>query len=149
MEVDLIQVMKIREIKLYTMKLVILPLSFLLAVSCGNTRKGNQTLPVVTETNTPSSPIKVIENIPSCLAEQLNKIQAKQYDSPPVSSDEYESNGRKVCLFTSECCDQYDILFDESCKGFCAPSGGITGKGDGKCTEFKQNAKLNRNIWKK
>jgi hypothetical protein len=141
--------MKISTLKLYTMKLVIIPLSILLAVSCGNTRKGNQTLPVVTETNTPESPIKKIENIPSCLAEQLNKIQARQYDSPPVSIDEYEYNGRKVYLFTSECCDQYDILFDENCKGFCAPSGGITGKGDGKCTDFKEKARLIRNIWKK
>ena len=135
--------------RINTMKLPLIFICFLVAVSCGHTQKGTKTLPVVSETNTPASPIKVIENIPGCLAEQLNKIQANQYQNPPVQIDEYDYNGKKVYLFKAECCDQYDILFDETCKGFCAPSGGITGKGDGKCTDFIKSAKLIRNIWKK
>ena len=128
------------------MKTFIIPL-FLLAIACGNTKK--TTLPVVSEVNNPSTPIKKIENIPPCLADQLSKIQANQYENPPVQVDEYEYNGRTVYLFTSECCDQYNVLFDDNCKGFCAPSGGVTGRGDGKCGDFKTNGKLVRNIWKK
>jgi hypothetical protein len=131
------------------MKTILLPLAFFFAMACGHTQKGSKTLPVVSETNTSTSPIRKIENIPACLAEQLTRIQSNQYENPPLQIDEYEYNGKKVYLFTADCCDQYNILFDENCKGFCAPSGGITGKGDGKCTDFKDNAKLVRNIWKR
>ena len=131
------------------MKTILLPLMFMVTIACGGARKGNKTLPVISNPDSTSSPIKKIENIPTCLAEQLTRIQAHQYDNPPIQIDEYEYNGKKYYLFTADCCDQYNILFDENCKGFCAPSGGITGKGDGKCPDFKDNAKLIRNIWKK
>ena len=131
------------------MKTILLPMMFLVAVACGNTQKGSKTLPVTSDPNAPASPIKRIENIPGCLADQLGRIQAHQYENPPIQIDEYEYNGKKVYLFTADCCDQYNILFDENCKGMCAPSGGITGKGDGKCADFKDKAVFIRNIWKK
>ena len=109
------------------MKKIVIPFLFLIAVSCNGPKKGNQTLPVVSEPNTPTSPIKVIENIPTCLAQQLSMIQANQFNSPPIQIDEYEYNGKKVYLVIADCCDQYNVLFDDNCKGFCAPSGGLTG----------------------
>jgi hypothetical protein len=125
------------------MKTTLLPLCFLMVIACGNSRKGTTTLPVT------SNPVVTIENIPGCLAEQLVKIQNNQLENAPIQIDEYEMNGKKVYLYTADCCDQYNVLVDENCKGFCSPSGGITGKGDGKCVDFNKTAKLIRNIYKK
>ena len=127
------------------MKSALLPLCVLIiSVACGNSKKGTNTLPVVSDTSVTST-----ANLPACLASQLNKIENNQYDNPPVKIDEYEYLGKRMFLFTAACCDQYNILFDENCKGTCAPSGGITGRGDGKCSDFNDKAKFVRTIWKK
>jgi hypothetical protein len=67
---------------------------------------------------------------------------------PPAQVYEYIFNGKTVFLFSSNCCDQYNMAFDEKCNYVCAPSGGITGKGDGKCTDFNAVAKEIRLVWK-
>jgi len=38
-----------------------------------------------------------------------------------------------VYLFVAPCCDQFNALFDLQGARICAPSGGIAGRGDGKC----------------
>jgi hypothetical protein len=43
--------------------------------------------------------------------------------------------GKPAYLFTAPCCDQFDYLYDSEGKRLCAPSGGVTGRGDGKCDE--------------
>lgn len=35
----------------------------------------------------------------------------------------------------SPCCDKYDYLYDSRGGILCAPSGGLTGRGDGRCPE--------------
>ena len=68
--------------------------------------------------------------------------------NPPLQVDEYLYNGKKVFLFTAPCCDFFNMVYDDSCKAVCAPSGGITGKGDGKCEDFATTAKFVKSIWK-
>jgi hypothetical protein len=63
-------------------------------------------------------------------------------------SDEYRYNGKRVFLFSSDCCDQFNQVVDEQCNYICAPSGGITGKGDRKCTDFADKAELVKVVWK-
>ena len=41
--------------------------------------------------------------------------------------------GEKAFLVTSPCCDQFNYLYDKNGRVLCAPSGGITGRGDGRC----------------
>ncbi len=50
-------------------------------------------------------------------------------------------------LFSSNCCDQFNTLYDESCNRICAPSGGFTGRGDGRCRDFNQVAKYLGKVW--
>ncbi|CAF4247670.1 unnamed protein product, partial [Rotaria sordida] len=52
-----------------------------------------------------------------------------------------------VYLGTSNCCDQFDPLYDGECNYICAPSGGIRGDGDGKCTDFHAKATALGTIW--
>ena len=62
--------------------------------------------------------------------------------------DEYLYKDKKVYLAIAQCCDFFNLLYDENCKEICAPTGGFTGKGDGKCPDFEKEAKLIKTIWK-
>jgi hypothetical protein len=89
-----------------------------------------------------------IADIPACVQKKINEIKAKPKWNPPATVTEYLYNGKKVYLFTSDCCDQYIELYDSNCNYLCAPSGGFTGRGDGKCTDFYTTATLLREVWK-
>lgn len=90
-----------------------------------------------------------VGNAPSCLRKLIDRIENKQYENPPIQIDEYNYKGQRVFLYTADCCDQYNVAYDENCNAICAPSGGLTGSGDRKCIDFKDSAKLVRMIWKK
>jgi hypothetical protein len=87
--------------------------------------------------------------LPACVQKLIDDAQKEDPPMPPVQVDEYLYKGKKVYLFTAQCCDFYNMVYDDSCKNICAPSGGFTGRGDGKCPDFDSTAKLVRTIWKK
>ena len=86
--------------------------------------------------------------VPACIQQRIIELQNKPVQNPPVVITEYLYSGKKVYLISADCCDQYDILVDEKCNTVCAPSGGFTGKGDGKCEDFEKTATLIKVIWK-
>jgi hypothetical protein len=86
--------------------------------------------------------------VPGCILQKIEALKAEPKQNPAAEVNEYLYNGKRVFLFTSPCCDQYNILYDESCETMCAPTGGLTGKGDGKCADFNESAKHIKVIWK-
>lgn len=86
--------------------------------------------------------------IPPCIQAKIDEIKKQPRWNPPASVEEYEYNGRRGFLFNADCCDQYNQAFNENCNYICAPTGGITGKGDRKCEEFKEKAQLKKVVWK-
>jgi hypothetical protein len=88
------------------------------------------------------------KEVPQCVWNKIDAIKAEPKWNPPAEVIEYLYNGKQVYLFTSDCCDQYIMLYDGSCNYICAPSGGITGSGDGKCTDFYSTAKHVKLVWK-
>jgi hypothetical protein len=53
-----------------------------------------------------------------------------------------------VFLVVPDCCDQYISVYSSECALICSPSGGFSGKGDGKCLDFYQEAKEGLLLWK-
>ena len=88
------------------------------------------------------------KGMPACVQKKIEQIKKEQVWNPPAEVNEYTYKGKQVFLFTSDCCDQYIMLYDGSCNNICAPSGGIDGKGDGKCDDFYTSAKFIRLVWK-
>ena len=84
----------------------------------------------------------------SCINNKIAKIKAQKKWNPPAQVDEYLYQGKRVYLFSSDCCDQYNYLYDENCKLICEPSGGITGQGDGNCANFSNEAQHIKLVWK-
>lgn len=86
--------------------------------------------------------------IPSCIQKKIDQIKAGPKGSDASEINEYIYQGKHVYLFNSACCDQYNPLLDGNCNYICAPSGGITGKGDMKCTDFSATAQFVKLVWK-
>jgi hypothetical protein len=85
--------------------------------------------------------------VPECIRKKIDSIRALPKWNPPARVSEYVYKGQQVYLFTSDCCDQYYMLYDSQCQYICAPSGGMTGTGDGQCWDFYQSAKFIRIVW--
>lgn len=50
----------------------------------------------------------------------------------------YKYKGKTVYLAVMPCCDQMNLLLDSKGIQICSPSGGFSGHGDGKCTDFEK-----------
>ena len=87
-------------------------------------------------------------SIPSCVQQKIETIQTETKWNPPAEVNEYSYEGKQVYLFTSNCCDQYNSVYDSDCNNICSPSGGFTGNGDGRCNDFLEKAKHIKLIWK-
>lgn len=88
------------------------------------------------------------DTVPTCIQQKIEQVQKETKWNPPAEVNEYNYEGKRVYLFTSPCCDQYNNLYDSDCNLICAPSGGYTGTGDSKCRDFFEKAKHVKLIWK-
>ncbi len=118
--------------------LVLLVFPFLSASECGKKKKKK------IEDNKEA----VKDSIPVCLRKLIDIANKEIPPNAPVQIDEYSYNGKKVFLLTAQCCDQFNTLYDDSCKMICSPSGGITGRGDRTCDNFSKNASFVKLVWK-
>jgi len=77
---------------------------------------------------------------------KVKKDQRPQWVSQALSKSfedrEYEGifeckyQGKTVYYTLSLCCDQYNPVYDAQKNYICAPTGGITGQGDGNCQDL-------------
>ena len=84
-------------------------------LSCGKTNK-------LTTNNT----------IPLCTQKLIDSATGKPKGAIFTKIESYLYQDKTVYLFTAGCCDRYNEVKDENCKYLFSPSGGLTGKGDGK-----------------
>lgn len=87
-------------------------------------------------------------DVPPCIQQMIADYSNRPIQNPPAEFYSYDYKGQTVYYMKPPCCDQMSKLYDSNCNFICSPDGGITGKGDGKCTDFystRQNEKL---IWK-
>jgi hypothetical protein len=78
----------------------------------------------------------------------IKRFGSEPVGNPPLSIWRYEYNGQIVYFVPAHCCDLYSTLYDENGEVLCAPDGGITGKGDGHCTDFSAQRINEQLIWK-
>jgi hypothetical protein len=85
----------------------------------------------------------VTDVCPSCFSDLISS------SNPPLEIWAYKYNNQIVYLALADCCDQYDFLYNSNCNQLCAPSGGFSGIGDGKCADFHDKATDGKLVWKK
>jgi hypothetical protein len=84
---------------------------------------------------------------PAWVDQLIKQFQSEPVGNPPRSIWRYEYNGQVVYYIPAQCCDQYSILLDAQKNGLCAPDGGFTGGGDGKCPDFFTTRTNEQLIW--
>ena len=85
---------------------------------------------------------------PAWVEDMVRKFQSEPAGNPPQSIWRYEYNGQVVYYIPPQCCDQYSRLLDMGGNLICAPDGGLTGQGDGRCPDFFDNRADEKLIWK-
>ncbi len=73
--------------------------------------------------------------------------QSEPVGNPPRSVYSYDYKGQTVYYVPPQAGDQYSQLYDTQGNLICAPDGGLTGKGDGKCPDFASQASNKVLIW--
>lgn len=74
-------------------------------------------------------------SLPEWLRVKIGKYEALPADHAPLGIWRIAHNGQPAYYLYSPCCDQYNPLFNAEGSEICNPSGGFTGRGDGKCPE--------------
>ena len=91
--------------------------------------------------------VDVVDGTPTCIVNQINRIQKQARWNPPAKVFSYHYKGQTVYYIPQRCCDIPSTLLDANCTVICAPDGGITGSGDGKCTDFFTTRTDEKLIW--
>jgi hypothetical protein len=84
---------------------------------------------------------------PEWLTTLIAKFQSELVTNPPREIWRYKYMDQIVYYVPPICCDQYSVLYDTLGNIICAPDGGITGQGDGRCPGFFTEAKNGKLIW--
>lgn len=93
------------------------------------------------------SPDTQSEN-PAFVVALIKQFESDPVGNPPQSIWSYDYSGQTVYFIPAQCCDQYSTLMDATGSVICAPDGGLTGKGDGKCPDFFTKRSNEHLIWK-
>ena len=72
-------------------------------------------------------------SLPEWLRMKIGEFETLPADRAPLGIWRITHNGQPAFYLVSPCCDQYNPLFSVEGSEICNPSGGFTGKGDGKC----------------
>jgi hypothetical protein len=84
---------------------------------------------------------------PAWVDELVEQFERDPVGNPPQSIWRYEYNGQTVYYVPPQCCDQFSTLYDATGNVMCAPDGGLTGQGDGRCRDFFEKRSGEQLIW--
>ena len=74
-------------------------------------------------------------------------FEAAPVANPPQRILRYRYRDEFVYYVPPTCCDRPSVLYDAKGTILCAPDGGITGRGDGKCADFRDRRSEESVIW--
>ncbi|TPE45637.1 hypothetical protein FJM65_05810 [Pontibacter mangrovi] len=77
----------------------------------------------------------------------IGELKQEEPANPPATIYRYTYRGQEVYFLTGRCCDVPSQLFDAEGNVLCEPDGGITGRGDGRCTDFFEQRQNETIIW--
>lgn len=88
------------------------------------------------------------DKLPKCVQALIVKFLEEEKQNPPRKIIRYQYKNKTVYYVPPVCCDQYSDLYDANCNLMGHPDGGITGKGDGKFSDFSKLATNENVVWK-
>ncbi len=85
---------------------------------------------------------------PAWLTKMIADNAAKPVREALQTIYRYDYKGNTVYYAAAPCCDQFGQLYDAAGTVICAPDGGLTGKGDGRCPDFAGERKGEQLVWR-
>ena len=86
--------------------------------------------------------------VPVCVKEKIELLKSEPPRNPPAYVASYEYRGAIVYYLPPAAGDQMSELYNEKCELICKPDGGITGRGDGKCSDFSDQRANEKILWR-
>lgn len=86
-------------------------------------------------------------DVPICVKEIIERERSYPNVTSPIYVSRYKYDSKTVYYLFSVCCDHLNNVVDEQCVVICAPNGGRSGAGDGKCPDFFIDATERQIIW--
>lgn len=87
------------------------------------------------------------KDTPRCINQLISDIKKDEVQNPPSEVWKWIVNDVVYYYITSGCCDKFNFLYDDECNLICAPDGGFSGMGDGKCSNLNGNITKSL-VWK-
>ena len=84
---------------------------------------------------------------PLWLEQRIRTIMATRKRNPIIRVTRYQYDGEAVYYESAPCCDQQSTLYNLKGKVLCHPEGGITGRGDGRCSSFDKRRTNEQLVW--
>jgi hypothetical protein len=85
---------------------------------------------------------------PAWVRQLIAKFESEPVANPPHQIVQFRYRSQRVYYVPPVCCDQMSTLYDSTGAKICSPDGGMTGKGDGQCTDFFTAREEQKVIWK-
>jgi hypothetical protein len=73
------------------------------------------------------------QSAPEWAAQRIAEFESGK-DTTPLRIQPVTYLGAEAFLFLAPCCDRFNYLYDRQGNRICAPTGGLTGNGDGRCS---------------
>ncbi len=124
------------------MKNTLLAICIIAASCCGGKKSA-----VNPESSAQNAATTSSTELPSCLRDMITIFKNEEKQNPPRKIYRYTYKGNTVYYVTPPCCDFFSDLYDANCKLIGHPDGGITGKGDGKFTDFVKERTNEKLVW--
>lgn len=86
--------------------------------------------------------------VPPWLAAMIRDFERPEVTNKPAIVARYDYKGATVYYIGPRCCDIYSELYDTEGVLLCHPDGGITGGGDGRCTDFLDLRRNEVIVWR-
>jgi hypothetical protein len=94
-----------------------------------------------------SSPSEPSGGRPAWLQSLIAQIESEPVTNPPSSIVQYRYRGQTVYFRPSRCCDIQSDVYDQGGSLICHADGGITGGGDGRCSDFFSTRAGEQLVW--
>jgi hypothetical protein len=85
--------------------------------------------------------------LPAWIQQKIAEFEAQPEHPDATEIWRLQNRGQDAIYLVSGCCDRNNPLVDANGKVFCAPTGGITGQGDGQCIGALHTTPERVRIW--
>lgn len=97
-----------------------------------------------------ASGARAADDPPEFVQRLIRRFESRPLEASPRSIVRYEYRGEAVYyvpVSPTLCCDIASRLYDSRGVLICAPDGGFTGRGDGKCADFAMRRSGRTVVW--